>query len=93
MARVVLHVEADARDRQPEQGRQGQGLPPGLRNEHQQRVAGREAGEDDGRLEVHLRAVALPPASIAQVLFDPPADLLLEAGVAGELNPPAPPFL
>jgi hypothetical protein len=83
---VVLHVQADPRRHQAQQDRQPQGLPPGLGGEHEQHVQPEEEREQDDRFGVQLRAVALGPTGLPEVVGDPPAQLDLEAVVADELG-------
>ena len=81
MATVVLDIEANPGRREAEQHGQQEALPPSLVHEDQQRIRHRETGEEDGRLHVHLPAVAWPAAGGSEILFDPAPQLELE-GVA-----------
>jgi hypothetical protein len=54
--------------------------------EYQQDIRAGEAGEEDGRLHIHLPTVALPLADGSKMLFDPPPELALEGIVVPELE-------
>jgi hypothetical protein len=54
--------------------------------EYQQGIRAGEAGEEDGRLHIHLPTVALPLAGGSKMLFDPPPELALEGIVVLELE-------
>src|SRR5713226_7986786 len=86
MAAVVLNVEPDLGREQPQQHGQKHALPPRLGLEYQQAIRAREAGEEDGRLHIHLPTVALPLAGGSKMLLDPPPELALEGIVVPELE-------
>src|SRR5260370_42684774 len=81
MATVVLDIEANPGRREAEQHGQQEALPPRLVHEDQQRIQHREPGEEDGRLQVHLPAVAWPAAGGSEILLDPTPQLELEGVV------------
>jgi len=86
MAAVVLNIETDCRCDQSEHYRQGQRLPPRLRNKHQQPVDRYKGDSQDRGLHVHLRAVALAPPGVSEKLIDPPPNLHLKFTITGEFQ-------
>ena len=84
MPSVVLHVESDARRDQAQKHGQGKCLPPGLGEKHQQYISGRETGEQDGGLQIHLPTIALALASTAKELIHPPLQGGLKASIFAE---------
>ncbi len=86
MSAVMLNVEADACYGQPEQNGQRHGLPPGLSYEYQQDIGGREQGKNDRRFQVHLPAIALPPAGGSEEIINPSPHFHLKTGVLAELR-------
>src|SRR4029450_12677662 len=86
MAAVVLDVEADTGRRHPEQDAQRHTLPPRVGHEHEQEVRDRQTGEGDRRLQVHLPAVAAPPAGDLEILVDSSPKLDLEGAIRPEFE-------
>jgi hypothetical protein len=86
MTAVVLNVEADGGRGQAEQERKRHGLPPRLGHEHQQRVRSRKSGEQNRRLDVHLRAIALPQSRALEKRIDPSTQLDLKTVVLAEFQ-------
>ncbi len=87
VTRVVLDVEPDARRGHPQHEGQEQPLQRGRGPEDQQGVGGREDGQDDRGLQVHLPAVAGSPAGAAQELVDPALQFEVKGVVGAELQP------
>src|SRR4030095_398427 len=93
MAAVVLTVEADT-DRgppEPERGHREQDgprhtLPPRVGHEPEQQVRDRQTGEEDRRLQIHLPAVAAPPAGDLEILVDSSPKLDLEGAIRPEFE-------
>ena len=86
MPAVVLNVESDTGRREPEQDGQRHALPPGVGREHEQQVRDSQTGHEDRRLQVHLPAVALPPAGGPKILGESPPKLELEGAVRPEFE-------
>src|SRR5207247_10654466 len=77
---------AAAGSARPERPGHRSGLPPGPRHELPQRIRGRAAADEGPRLQVHLPAVALPPAGGSEVRVDPSPELELDGIVVPELE-------
>src|SRR5207249_12074296 len=83
---VVLNVESDTGRGEPEQDGQRHALPPSVGREHEQQVRNSQTGDEDRRLQVHLPAVASPPAGGPEELVDSPPKLELEGVIRSELE-------
>ncbi len=69
----MLDVETDLGHGDAEENGEGQGLPPCGSEERQSRVGGRECDQNNSRLEIHARAIALrSPCGLEELLDAPP---------------------
>src|SRR5260370_6743627 len=66
MPTIMFNIEANLRHCQTKEKGQGDSLPPRGCCENQQDVQTAKGRQDDPRLEIHLRAVALSPAGAAK---------------------------
>jgi hypothetical protein len=83
---VVLDVQADAGDREPEEDRHQPRLPPVLDQEQEAEVRPGERREDDDRLEPDLPVPATGEASLGEVGVDAALEFGLELTAALELK-------
>src|SRR5690242_2800499 len=82
----MLNVEADRRDREPENDRQRDDQPPAGDREEKQEVRAKEPGENRCGLEVHLRTITSRAAGALKVSINAFAKLADEAVAAVELQ-------